>query len=361
MKRHAVILLLLAWTLRAQGPRSVVVVANDASPLSQRIAEYYVRVRSIPLAHLCRLHTSVEETVTRTVYEQEIEQPLAMFLRDKGLTQQILYLVITQGVPLRVRGTTDSPSADGAAVDSELTLLYPKLLGERFATAGSVPNPYFGASREFQHPAFRLYLVTRLAGYDFVDIKNLMDHALEARNRGTVVLDLKADNNDAGNSWLRQAARRLPQGRVILDTSTPVLYDQRNVIGHGSWGSNDPNRKRRFTGFQWLPGAIATQFVSTDGRTFARPPDNWNLSTWNKPRDYFAHSPQSLTSDYIHEGVTGCSGHIDEPYLQFTPRPDHLFPNYLNGRNLAESFYSAIPVLSWQNIVVGDPLTRLKP
>ncbi|MFN0167448.1 MAG: TIGR03790 family protein [Bryobacteraceae bacterium] len=359
--RCAALLLLLHSMLQGQGPRSVLVVANEASPLSQRIAEYYLRVRSIPLANLCRLHTSKEETVTRAVYEQEIEHPVAMFLRTRGLAHQILYIVTTQGVPLRVRGTTSSLSADGAAVDSELTLLYPKLLGERFATAGPVPNPYFGSSREFQHPSNRLYLVTRLAGYDFGDIRNLLDRALEARNRGKVILDLKADNNASGNDWLRRAARLLPEGRVILDASASVLYDQRDVIGYASWGSNDPNRKRRFTGFQWLPGAIATQYVSTDGRSFARPPDTWNLSTWNKPADYFAGSPQSLTSDCIHEGATGCSGHIDEPYLQFTPRPDHLLPNYLNGRNLAESFYSAIPALSWQNIVVGDPLTRLRP
>ena len=33
-----------------------------------------------------------------------------------------------------------------------------------------------------------------------------------------------------------------------------------------------------------------------------------------------------------------------------------LFPAYLAGFNLIESFYLAIPHLSWQTIVVGDPL-----
>ena len=42
-----------------------------------------------------------------------------------------------------------------------------------------------------------------------------------------------------------------------------------------------------------------------------------------------------------------------------TPRPDLLFPAYFSGRNLAESYYLAIPALSWQNIVVGDPLCSL--
>ena len=43
-----------------------------------------------------------------------------------------------------------------------------------------------------------------------------------------------------------------------------------------------------------------------------------------------------------------------------TPHPDQLFPAYFHGRNLAESYYVSIPGLSWQNIVVGDPLCKLK-
>ena len=73
----------------------------------------------------------------------------------------------------------------------------------------------------------------------------------------------------------------------------------------------------------------------------------------------FAGSPQTLTADYIHDGVTGASGHVYEPFLQFTPRPNILLPAYYHGRNLAESYYLAIPLLSWMNIVVGDPLCSL--
>ena len=34
-------------------------------------------------------------------------------------------------------------------------------------------------------------------------------------------------------------------------------------------------------------------------------------------------------------------------------------PAYYQGRNLAESYYLAIRGLSWQNIVVGDPLCAI--
>ena len=83
------------------------------------------------------------------------------------------------------------------------------------------------------------------------------------------------------------------------------------------------------------------------------------LGSWEDKSSHFAGSPQSLTADYIREGVTGSSGHVYEPYLSMTPRPSHLFPAYLAGRNLAESFYIEIPALSWTNVVIGDPLCRL--
>ena len=85
-----------------------------------------------------------------------------------------------------------------------------------------------------------------------------------------------------------------------------------------------------------------TEFVSTNARTFARPPGDWNISDWNSPKLWFDGSPQTMTADYILEGVTGASGHVDEPYLVMTPRPDLLLPAYYNGRNLAESYYLSI-------------------
>ena len=78
-----------------------------------------------------------------------------------------------------------------------------------------------------------------------------------------------------------------------------------------------------------------------------------------EPRYLVARRPQTLTADYILEGATGASGHVAEPYLVYTPHPDMLLPAYFSGRNLAESYYLSIPVLSWQNIVVGDPLCSL--
>jgi uncharacterized protein (TIGR03790 family) len=61
----------------------------------------------------------------------------------------------------------------------------------------------------------------------------------------------------------------------------------------------------------------------------------------------------------IHEGASGVSGNVYEPFLTGCARPDLVLPAYFEGRNLAESFYLGLPFLSWQGVVLGDPLMSI--
>lgn len=353
--------ILLGCTTAYAAADTVLILANARSALSKNIAEYYARQRGVPGGNICYLPMSTSETVDRTAFQKEIEGPLATCLTQRRLTEKILYIVTTSDVPLRVTGKI-AADGDNAAVDSELTLLYSKLHGIRHPLNGFVPNPlYRRKDATFQHRDFPIYLVTRLTAYDFNGVKGLIDRSLAARNRGMFVLDATSDSSSPGNEWLRDAAIALPKERTILDESDKVLDRQHDVIGYAAWGSNDHARKTRTLGFQWLPGAILTEYVSTNARTFKRPPANWQIAKWSETGRYYAGSPQSLIGDYIEEGVTGVAGHIDEPYLTLTPHPDQLLPAWYSGRNLAESFYLSIPGLSWQNVVVGDPLCTLGP
>ena len=356
------LLLPAASATLAQTPAEVLVVVNRRSPTSRQVGEYYIHKRDIPLANLCLIDTAPDETIERPVYDKEIETPVGQFLKQHGLQEKILYIVLTSGVPLRINGPGEEMRSEASSVDSELTLLYSRLRGVVIPLAGPARNPFFRQrDTPFRHPLFPIYLVTRLDGYNAADTMALVDRALHARNTGKFVIDLKRLDSTEGNQWLRTAALLLPPDRVIIDDSTTVLSAIEDVIGYASWGSNDPFRKHRFLHFKWLPGAIATEFVSTDARTFRQPPVSWEIGNWEDKRTWFAGSPQALTADYIHEGATGASGQVFEPYLDFCPRPEFVLPAYYSGRTLAESFYLGLPGLSWMNVVIGDPLTRLKP
>jgi uncharacterized protein (TIGR03790 family) len=347
----------------AQTPDQVLVVVNQRSRTSREIGEYYLHKREIPLANLCTIKTEPEEIVDRNVYNQEIDRPIGQFLRQNRLTEKILYIVLTTGVPLGIKGEsgTDTLTSDAASVDSELTLLYQRLHGVTTVIPGPVTNPFFRQrDTPFRHPQFPIYLVTRLDGYNMADMKALVDRSLAAQNTGKFAIDLREDNDTPGNQWLRAAALLIPRERLVLEETGKVLTDAEGVIAYASWGSNDRAHKQRFLHFKWLPGAIATEFVSTDARTFRQPPEKWQIGTWPDKNSYYAGSPQSMTADFIHEGASAASGQVFEPFLAFCPRPDFVLPAYYSGRTLAESFYLGIPGLSWMNVVVGDPLMRLK-
>lgn len=346
--------------LEAQSGDQVLIVINRNSPDSRQIAEYYRPRRAVPSRNVCPIDAPLEEEISWTVYQQRIERPIASCLSAIGAVEKILYILLTPGIPIKVDGPGSGLTAEHASLDSELTLLYGRLHNASFSRGGGIPNPFFGKRDEpFRHPKFPIYLVARLAAYDVGDATAMIDRSLAARNLGKFVLDATPSADKLGNDWLRKALILLPSNRVVLDDSTRVLYGVRDVIGYASWGSNDGGRKKRRLGFQWLPGSIAMEFVSTDGRTLKRPPDNWTFEGWADKQHMFGGSSQGLSADYLQQGATAATGNAYEPYLTGCARPDYLLPEYFQGRNLAESYYLSIPMLSWQGLLLGDPLTSL--
>ena len=97
-------------------------------------------------------------------------------------------------------------------------------------------------------------------------------------------------------------------------------------------------------------------FVSTDARTLREPPAEWALGSWQDRKTHFSGSPQSLLGDIHSRRRDRCDGPRRRPFLDGTTRPQILFPAYVAGANLAEAFYRATPFLSWQTVVIGDPL-----
>jgi uncharacterized protein (TIGR03790 family) len=349
----------------AQSGANVLLVVNDASSTGDTIAKRYAERRSVPGANVCRITTTLEETIERAPYVQQIENPVWRCIARQAAHDRILYIVLTKGVPIRIAGT-GGRSGTVASVDSELTVLYRRRSGQPAGVAGFIPNPYFAGTAPpasavpFTHERQDVYLVTRLDGYTVQDALALIDRAAAPVRDGRFVLDERASWTDNGNAWLRQAAERLRNegfaDRVLLDESSKVVTGEAGVLGYYSWGSNDPAIRIRHFQMGFLPGALAAMFVSSDGRTFKEPPLAWTPGDNNNPAGPFGGSPQSLAADFVRDGVTGTAGHVAEPYLDATIRPDILFPAYVKGLNLAEAFYAAMPYLSWQTIVVGDPL-----
>ncbi len=361
-----VALCLLPRAAEAQAGTNVLVVVNTSSAHGDAIASRYFAARAIPADHIVRLTTALTDDIERNEFERTIEAPIASWINSRAAHDRILYIVLTKGIPLRIRGS-GGLAGTMASVDSELTLLYRKLTGVAAPPQGHIPNPYFhaerplGEARPFSHAAADIYLVSRLDGFTPADVAQLIDRGGRPQRDGEILLDQRAAllGERRGDVWLAAAARALEaehSGRVVLESTREPAAGRKDLLGYYSWGSNDASIKARRLGLGFVPGAIAAMFVSTDGRTFSEPPPAWTIGVWTDPRSHHEGSPQSLIGDLIREGVTGVAGHVAEPFLDAAIRPQILFPAYMAGFNLAESFHLALPYLSWQTIVVGDPL-----
>jgi uncharacterized protein (TIGR03790 family) len=347
-----------------QSPENVAVVINDNSADSQRIGDHYARMRGLSASNVLRIKTSTEEAVERPTYVTTIEQPLETAIKRAGLQDRLLYLVLTKGIPLRINGTS---GLDGtlASVDSELTLLYRRLTGQPILALGKIDNPYFlgareiGEARPFSHREHDIYLVTRIDAFTVDQAIALIDRSQSPVTEGQIVLALRGGASP-GDQWLERSVNRLgaqgQQARVLRETTgAPVRTDQA-VLGYSSSSPPELAPATRGTGLKFAPGAIAANLASFDARTFHQPPESWRPSTSGDRRKWFEGSPSPLVGDLVADGVTGVSGQVGEAYLLGAVRPDILFPAYLAGFNLAEAYYLAMPTLSWQAVVVGDPL-----
>lgn len=362
MIRRWLVTALVVSPLAALDAPNVLVVENYNASISRQTAQHYMERRRIPAGNLCTIRVTPAEEIERAVYTGQIEKPIGACIdaRPRGLPP-IQSILLTIGIPLRIKGTG---GVDGtmASVDSELSVLYARRLNRELALEGRVPNPYFGrAAGGFDQLRYPMYLVCRMAAYDFSTIRKMIERSLEATNSGRFVVDMQGSALDHfGDSWLLDAVTRLPRERVRVESTPAVLEGEQDVIAYASWGSNDKSRKKRLSGFRYRPGAIVTEFVSTDLRTLQRPPADWQLGTWDNHASHFARSPQSMAPDYLEEGATAVTGHVAEPYLNFSPRPAFLFQAYFSGVTLAEAYYNSLPGLSWMNVLLGDPLCRLR-
>jgi uncharacterized protein (TIGR03790 family) len=199
----------------AQSAENVAVVINDNSPDSQRIGQAYAAARSIPDSNIFRIRTALTENVDRAIYAQTIEGPLAQAIARGRLQDRILYIVLTKGVPLRIDGTTGR-EATIASVDSELTLMYRRMMGQIIRSEAAVVNPYFLGDKDpseahpFSHRAFDIYLVSRLDGFTVDEVLALIDRGVSPRKTGRVVLDQRDALVDrTGDTWLELAAKNL--------------------------------------------------------------------------------------------------------------------------------------------------------
>lgn len=352
----------------------VVIVANSREPESVALAEFYAAKRGIPAANIIALDLPETESITWREFIDQVWQPLQDELvrrewiaaipsklldrlgrRRSTITgHRISYLVTCRGVPLRIH--SDPTLLDEnllkklppqfrtneSAVDSELSLL----AQTDYEITAIVTNPLFKNVGASEVNAELVVKVSRLDGPAWADARRLVTSALAGEQHGLLgraYVDLQGPH-PLGDKWLEATRQQLEQLGFDGDTErtgatfsatarfdAPVLYF--------GWYAGDLDGPFLRDGFQFAPGAIALHIHSFSAATLHSPTSGW-------------------AGPLVARGVAATFGNVFEPYLEYTIHPDLLLEQLRAGRTLGDAAYFAMPMLSWQAIVIGDPLYR---
>ena len=371
----AALTVLAAAGARGEGlAERVVIVANSDDPDSVPIGEHYAAVRGVPAANLIALPMPTNETITWPEFVKTVWQPLQdelvrrswidaipMNLTDEVgrrkyyiAGHRIAAMVLCRGVPLRIENdpglfvewkpiTNNSQfRTNEGSVDSELSLL-PQT---DYPINAYIPNPMFRREHPTDFQRAQVVEVTRLDGPSVSDAFGLVDRAVAAEKSGLLgraYFDLGGPHAD-GDKWLQAASLRAIN--LGFDTSVDrepstfpatVRFDAPAL--YFGWYASDLNGPFALPGFRFPRGAIALHIHSYSAVTLRSATKGW-------------------CGPLVARGVTATFGNVFEPYLGLTHRPDLLLEALSRGETLADAAYYALPVLSWQAVVIGDPLYR---
>ncbi len=354
----------------------LVVVANRREPESERLARLYLERRTIPEARLLLVDVPSGRSLSRADYDTGLVEPLRRFLLNQDLVRaerddegrvrytelRIQAIALLHGVPWKIRDTKTPVGMrladrfrrpdlkDAAAVDSELTLaLHPP-----YPLGGPRPNPRHGALTwgAGTGSAAPLLMVCRLDGPSPDVVERMIHDAVAADKaglQGRAVIDLqglrpRGDGYYQGDYWMAEAGERLAREgysvwwdrqRDPLPAAAPIDH----VAFYAGWYSQEPVGPFTRPDFRFAPGAFAMHLFSGAARDLRDAEGSW----------------AGLLLD---RGAAFTFGPVSEPYLTSFPDLRHFTDRWVSGLTFAESAYLAMPHLSWQITVIGDPLAR---
>ncbi len=365
----------ISATLQAQQlqPRHVAVVYNAQSEHSRDCAKRYAQNRGIPEQNLLALSIPVtHRDITTQAYVKDIHDPLMKLAAQRQLqfpaskqlgVHPIYAMVLMPDLPLRITARPTAPGekapawqqTTAASVDSELALLG---AGD-YDIDRMMPNPYFGRDEGLVLSGFRMLPVCRIDSPSPAINHRIISQPLtverEGGLHGWVIIDQGGPYPD-GDKWLQAiAARAIELGQpTFVDALRPSIVESYPLpqpaavyFGWYEGKANGPfisqgTASAAAKAFRFRAGAVAVHLHSFSATNIRSRDEGWVGALLSKGADVSA-------------------GNVWEPFLHGSLNLEIFYKRLIDGYTLAEASAMATPLLSWQGIVVGDPLYRPYP
>ncbi len=343
-------------------PKEVLVIANKRVEESVALAKYYLKRRNIPEENLLVLVTSEKEEIDRTEYERWIRQPVAEKLERLNKEKKsrgelkISTIVTIYGLPLKIRADLSEggkgklkQKTTRAAVDSELALV----LVDDYPLSGWIANPYFlpNINKKTELSKNDVLLVSRLDAPSPQIVRRMIDDGLIVEKtglKGVGYFDARGIADDEKSARLRggygrydysllRAARVVEEKMAVVvdkDSALFPLHSCPEAALYCGWYSLG----HYIDSLGWKKGAVGYHIASAEC-----------ASLHQQGAPYWC--PQMLAG-----GVAATLGPVYEPYVEGFPLPELFFAMLVEGMSLGEAWLVSLPFISWQMVLLGDPL-----
>lgn len=358
---------LLAGCLRldaALSPEQVAVVYNADSPLSREAMEKYCLLRKIPTEQVFALHALSAQDISRADFDVKVRMDLLLQAKQRSIMwpggarkgrKLLRALVLMPDLPLRVKEDpsqpagriSDSTPGNSASLDAELMLL-----GCDFPIGGPLNNPCYMKKVSELSSELPVLAVCRIDGPDRESIFRLIEvpHRVEPTGLwGWVAVDQGGPyaSGDAkfaeiaGMAKFRHQPLFIEDSKRTLPETFPLMPQTIAYFGWYANPANGPFRPESAGNFRFAPGAIGLHLHSYSGTSVK------DKHTW--------------VGALLHRGAAVTAGNVAEPLLSGCLDFAAFYRALLEGSCVAEAGLSATPYLSWQNVLLGDPLYRPFP
>jgi len=338
-----------AWG--AIDPSQLLVLVNKDVDISARVARMYQKWRSIPGGSILSLSLGADRQISPEQYWAKVAPPIKKFLEANP---QIRCILTTSGVPYTIQAAEGNDP--GAAFDNELAVILREESGSRQRFQ---PNPLFldgGNSYGVTDPRkFGMVYVARLDGPDLPTITRMVEDALASEIvglEGPVFGD--AQGLDAitgygvGDATIRAVVDRLSGAgfAATLDMKQESWKQPRGSVGTQAAGA------AFYVGWYDL-----LNFQDIFGPGLARGSIAWHIAS-QEAQDIWSPNGRGWCINLMRRGAAVTLGPVREPYVTAFPHGDIFVESLLSGQTIAESYWLALPHVSWAMVILGDPLYR---
>jgi len=329
------------------GGLNVAVVVNQNSTNSVQLGNYYCERRGVPPQNLLRINWPGGNAAwTRSDFETTLLTPLVNMLSNRGLTNQIDYVVLSMDIPYQVtdpNGVNSTTAAlfYGFKTDDCTNDCPAGIPSCNLPVASS--NAYSASECIFrQTPPIAAgsnsWLVTMITSSNLVQARGIIDRGVASDGTfPTQTVWLAKTSDTARNVRYQEFDNTIFDVRVagdasILRTNSDSPYGLTNL-----WGYQTGLYQFNILSNVFVPGAIADSLTSYGGVIY-QPNDHTTLLV------------------FLNAGASGSYGTVVEPcnYLEKFPSPQDYFYQ-ARGFSLAECYYQSL-VNPYQGLIVAEPL-----